>query len=157
MIKKCNEKKKLKRKPLFTLKSRRNLIKGQNVPKLFLSLIWEGVEGWKGTRKCYFSLDCKHRQNKLEKKQSGTKVVETLVYNVCFYQQFHSFNSTFFFNTITPPPPTPESMLSKVKERLKGLKYSIGFGGRRWGNTGEEDRYMFTLEKTVILQKCPSL
>ena len=72
---------------------------------------------------------------------------------MCFYQQFHSFNSTFFFNTITPPP-TPESMLSKVKERLKGLKYSIGFGGRRWGNTGEEDRYMFTLEKTVILQKC---
>ena len=79
MIKKCNEKIKLKSKPLFTLKSSRNLIKGQNVPKLFLSLIWEGVEGWKGTRKCYFSLDCKHGQNKLEKKQSGTKVVETLV------------------------------------------------------------------------------
>ena len=68
MIKKCKEKIKSKSKPLFTLKSRRNLIKGQNVPKLFLSLIWEGVEGWKGTRKCYFSLDCKHGQNKLEKK-----------------------------------------------------------------------------------------
>ena len=78
MIKNCNKKIKLKSKPLFTLKSRRNLIKGQNVPKLF-SLIWEGVEGQKGTQKCYVSLDCKHGQNKLEKKQSGTKVVETLV------------------------------------------------------------------------------
>ena len=79
MIKKCNEKIKLKSKPLFTLKSRRNLIKGQNVPKLFSSLIWEVVEGWKGTRECYFSLDCKHGQNKLEKLQSGTKVVKILV------------------------------------------------------------------------------
>ena len=79
MIKRCNEKIKSKSKSLFTLKSRRNLIKDQNVPTLFLSLIWEEVEGWKGTRKCYFSLDCKHRQNKLERLQSGTKVVETLV------------------------------------------------------------------------------
>ena len=76
---KCNEKIKSKRKPLFTLKSRRNLIKGQNVPKLFLSLIWEVVEGWKGTRECYFSLECKHGQNKLEKLQSGTKAVKILV------------------------------------------------------------------------------
>ena len=75
---KCNEKINLKSKPPFTLKSRTNLIKGQNVPKLFSSLIWV-VEGWKGTQKCYFSLDCKHGQNKLEKLQSGTKVVETLV------------------------------------------------------------------------------
>ena len=79
MIKKCNEKIKSKSKPLFTLKSRRNLIKCQNVPKLFLSLIWEGVEGRKGTQKCYFSPDCKHEQNKPEKLQSGTKVVEILV------------------------------------------------------------------------------
>ena len=75
---KCNEKINLKSKPPFTLKSRTSLIKGQNVPKLFSSLIWV-VEGWKGTQKCYFSLDCKHGQNKLEKLQSGTKVVETLV------------------------------------------------------------------------------
>ena len=61
-----------------------------------------------------------------------------------FYQQFHSFNITFFFNTITPPhpPKTPESKLSKVKERLKGLKYSIGFGGKGWGYTEEGHRYV---------------
>ena len=44
-------------------------------------------------------------------------------------------------------------MLSEVKERLEGLKYNIDFGERGWGNKGEGDRYMFTMEKGVI-QKC---
>ena len=49
--------------------------------------------------------------------------------------------------------PTPESMLSKVKERLKGLKYNIGFGGRGWGYT-RKGKSMSTMEKEAILQKC---
>ena len=146
-IKRCNEKIKSKSKPLFTLKSRRNLIKGQNVPKLFLSLIWEGVEGLKGTQKCYFLPDCKHGQNKLEKLQSGTKVVQTLIFlfKMCaFINNFIPLILHSFFNTPPPPPPppTPESMLSKVKERLKGLKYSIGFRGRGWGYKEEGHRYV---------------
>ena len=54
-------------------------------------------------------------------------------------------------NTITPPPPpTPES---KVKERLKGLKYSIGFGVSG-GGTQRKGTGMSTIEKEAILQKC---
>ena len=44
-------------------------------------------------------------------------------------------------------------MLSKVKERLKGLKYSIGFGVRG-GGTQRKGTGMFTMEKEAILQKC---
>ena len=74
---------------------------------------------------------------------------------MCFYQQFHSFNITFFFNTIIPPPPTPpatpESTLSK--ERLKGLKYIIGFGGEG-GDTQRKGAVMSIMEKEAISQKC---
>ena len=45
-------------------------------------------------------------------------------------------------------------MLSKVKERLKGLKCSIGFGERGWGYTEEGHRYVHYMEKEAILQKC---
>ena len=45
-------------------------------------------------------------------------------------------------------------MLSEVKERLEGLKYHLDFRERGWWNTGGGDRYMFTMEKGVILQKC---
>ena len=55
------------------------------------------------------------------------------------------FIISFFLNVINLP--TPESMLSEVKERLEGLKYNLDFGERGWGNTGEGDRYMFTMEK----------
>ena len=48
-------------------------------------------------------------------------------------------------------------MLSEVKERLESLKYNIDFGEKGWGNTGEGDRYMSTMEKGVILQKCLTL
>ena len=51
--------------------------------------------------------------------QSGTKVVDTLVSNGCFYQQFHSFIISFYLNAVNPS--TPESMLFVVKERLEGL------------------------------------
>ena len=60
--------------------------------------------------------------------------------NGCFYQQFHSFIISFHSNAVNPP--TPESMLFEVKERLEGIKYNIDFGGRGWGYTGEGDRYV---------------
>ena len=43
-------------------------------------------------------------------------------------------------------------MLSEVKERVEGLKYHLDFRERGWWNTGGGDRYMFTMEKGVILQ-----
>ena len=65
---------------------------------------------------------------------------------------FNSLIISFFLNVINLP--TPESMLSEVKERLEGLKYHLDFVERGWWNTGGRDRYMFTMEKGVILQKC---
>ena len=65
---------------------------------------------------------------------------------------FNSLIISFFLNVINLP--TPESMLSEVKERLEGLKYHLDFVERGWWNIGERDRYMFTMEKGVILQKC---
>ena len=65
---------------------------------------------------------------------------------------FNSLIVSFFLNVINLP--TPESMLSEVKERLEGLKYHLDFRERGWWNTGGGDRYMFTVEKGVILQKC---
>ena len=44
-------------------------------------------------------------------------------------------------------PPTPESMLFEVKERLEGLKYNIDFGGRGWGYTGQGDRYVHNAKR----------
>ena len=65
---------------------------------------------------------------------------------------FNSLIISFFLNVINLP--TPESMLSEVKERLEGLKYHLDFRERGWWNTGGGDRCMFTVEKGVILQKC---
>ena len=48
-------------------------------------------------------------------KQSGTKVVDTLVENGCFCQTFNSFIISFRLNTVNP---------------LEGPKYNIDFGGK---------------------------
>ena len=69
-------------------------------------------------------------------------------------QQFHSLIISFCLNTINPP--TPESMLFVVKERIEGLKYNIDFGGRG-GDTqggGGIERDHFT---DVSQHFCPSL
>ena len=91
--------------------------------------------------------------------QSGTQVVDTLVQNGCFYQQFHSSIISFLLNAVNPL--TPKSMLSEVKERLEGPKYNIDFGGKGLGQTGEGDRYVHYANRghfTEMSQHfCPSL
>jgi len=42
-------------------------------------------------------------------------------------------------------------MLFVVKERLKGLKYNIDFGGEGWGYTGGGDRYV-RVQRNSFLQ-----
>ena len=64
----------------------------------------------------------------------------------------NNFFNSFFLNVVNLP--TPELIISVVKERLEGLKHHLDFGERGWWNTGGGDRYMFTMEKGVILQKC---
>ena len=63
-------------------------------------------------------------------------------------QQFHSLIILFSLNTINPP--TPESMLFVVKERIEGLKYNIDFGGRG-GDTQGEGIDMSIMQKGAIL------
>ena len=64
----------------------------------------------------------------------------------------NNFFNSFFLNVVNLP--TPELIMSEIKERLEGLKHHLDFGERGWWNTGGGDRYMFTMEKGVILQKC---
>ena len=68
-------------------------------------------------------------------RQSGTKEVDTLVENGCFYQTFNSFIIPSLLNAVSPltPPSPPESMLSELKERLEGPKYNIDFWGKGSG------------------------
>ena len=48
-------------------------------------------------------------------------------------------------------------MLSEVKERLEGLKYHLDFVERGWWNTGERDRYIFTMEKGSFYRSASTL
>ena len=74
-------------------------------------------------------------------------------------QQFHSLIISFCLSTINPP--TPESTLFVVKERIEGLKYNIDFGGRGWGYTGGGDRYVHYAKRDHFIEVsqhfCPSL
>ena len=58
-------------------------------------------------------------------------------------------------------PPTPESMLFVVKERLVGLKHNTGFGGRGWGYTRVGDCYVHCPKRGHFIEVsqhfCPSL
>ena len=85
-------------------------------------------------------------------RQSGTKEVDTLVENGCFYQTFNSFIIPSLLNAVSPltPPSPPESMLSELKERLEGPKYNIDF----WGYVHYTKRGHFT---EVSQHFCPSL
>ena len=86
--------------------------------------------------------------------QSGTKVVDTLVSNGCFYQTFNSLIISFLLNAINPL--NPKSMLSEIKERIEGPKYNIDFGGRGWGKQGKGIG-MSTTQKGAILRSVSTL
>ena len=73
--------------------------------------------------------------------QSGTKLVDTLVENECFYQQFHLFIISTYLNVVNYP--TPKAMLFVVKERLECPKYNIGLGGvDRYVHCSKRDHFI---------------
>ena len=41
-------------------------------------------------------------------------------------------------------------MLFEVNERLEGLKYNIDFGGRGWGYTGDDNRYVHYVKGPIL-------
>ena len=45
-------------------------------------------------------------------------------------------------------------MLFEVKERLKGLKYHIDFGGRGWGYAGDRVRYAHFVKSGHFTKAC---
>ena len=85
--------------------------------------------------------------------QSGTKVVDTLVWNGCFYQTFSSFIISFLLNIVNPLSPRINVVWSKRK--TWGPKIQHWF----WGEGVGVDRRrrsvgMSTLQKGAISRKC---
>ena len=111
----------------------------QKLLKLLLhSLSWSLLQGWR-------------KWGQGERLQSGTKVVDTVVWNGCFYQQFHLLIILFYLICHTSPHPPINVVYSKRK--TWGSKIQHWFWGEGVGmfKKGPFYRSVSTLLSLIVV------